>query len=134
MRDAAPGTGRPPAGSPGSVPHRLGLRTRILLTFTLGVAVLAIVLAFTTYGLTRSTLLRQRGGQRPATRPTATPGRCGPTLRANPASAPPPCEVVPDTGAVRALLRYRGEWTNRSPEFSADSLRPALQRAGDRGR
>ena len=40
--------------------HRVGLRSRILATFTLGVAALAVVLAFTTYGLTRSTLLRQR--------------------------------------------------------------------------
>ena len=60
MSDAAPEQpSRPPGWLSRFVPHRLGLRNRILLTFTLGVAVLAIVLAFTTYGLTRSTLLRQ---------------------------------------------------------------------------
>src|SRR3954469_10315880 len=41
-------------------PRRLGLRARITLTFTLGAFALSLLLAATTYGLTRSTLVRQR--------------------------------------------------------------------------
>jgi len=41
-------------------PRRLGLRSRITLTFTLGAFALSLLLAATTYGLTRSTLVRQR--------------------------------------------------------------------------
>jgi two-component system, OmpR family, sensor histidine kinase MtrB len=127
MSDAAPEKpSRPPSGISRFVPHRLGLRNRILLTFTLGVAVLAVVLAFTTYGLTRSTLLRQEedGALDQAFR-NARQVRA--TLRANPASGSAALQVVPDTGASEPFLRYRGEWSNRSPEFSADNLRPALQ-------
>ena len=86
MSDAAPEQpSRPPGWLSRFVPHRLGLRNRILLTFTLGVAVLAIVLAFTTYGLTRSTLLRQEedGALDQAYR-NARQVRA--TLRANPTS------------------------------------------------
>ncbi len=127
MSDAAPEQpSRPPGWFSRFVPHRLGLRNRILLTFTLGVAVLAIVLAFTTYGLTRSTLLRQEEDSA-LDQAFRNARQVRATLRANPASGSAALEVVPDTGESEPFLRYRGEWSNRSPEFSADNIRPALQ-------
>src|SRR5262245_22017925 len=127
MSDAAPEhPSRPPGWLSRFVPHRLGLRNRILLPFTLGVALLAIVLAFTTYGLTRSTLLRQEEDSA-LDQAFRNARQVRATLRANPASAAAALEVVPDTGDSEPFLRYRGEWTNRSPQFSADNIRPALQ-------
>jgi signal transduction histidine kinase len=127
MSDAAPEQpSRPPSWLSRFVPHRLGLRNRILLTFTLGVAVLAIVLAFTTYGLTRSTLLRQEEDSA-LDQAFRNARQVRATLRANPASAAAALEVIPDTGDSEPFLRYRGEWTNRTPQFSADNIRPALQ-------
>ena len=41
-------------------PRRIGLRNRILLLFGTGALILAAVLSFTTYGLTRSNLVQQR--------------------------------------------------------------------------
>ena len=107
-------------------PHRLGLRSRILAIFTLGVAVLAAVLAFTTYGLTRSTLLRQR--EDAALEQAFSDARkVQASLRANPTSASAALREVPDVGPAESLLRYRGEWTNTSPQFGPSSLRPELQ-------
>jgi signal transduction histidine kinase len=127
MSDAAPEQpSRPPSWISRFVPHRLGLRNRILLTFTLGVAVLAVVLAFTTYGLTRSTLLRQEEDTA-LDQAFRNARQVRAALRANPGAAAAALEVVPDTGASEPFLRYRGEWQNRSPEFSEDNIRPALQ-------
>jgi len=87
MSDAAPEQpSRPPVWFSRFVPHRLGLRNRILLTFTLGVAVLAVVLAFTTYGLTRSTLLRQEEDSA-LDQAFRNARQVRATLRANPTSA-----------------------------------------------
>jgi signal transduction histidine kinase len=127
MSDAAPEQpSRPPGWLSRFVPHRLGLRNRILLTFTLGVAVLAVVLAFTTYGLTRSTLLRQEEDSA-LEQAFRNARQVRATLRAEPASASAALEVIPDTGDSEPFLRYRGVWTNPSPQFSADNIRPALQ-------
>ncbi|HEY8092959.1 MAG TPA: HAMP domain-containing sensor histidine kinase [Acidimicrobiales bacterium] len=108
-------------------PHRLGLRSRILAIFTLGVAVLAAILAFTTYGLTRSTLLRQRE-ESALQRAFSDARSVQASLRANPTSAAAALAAVPDIGPAEPLLRYRGGWTNTSPQFGPSSLRPALQR------
>ena len=107
-------------------PHGLGLRSRILAIFTLGVAVLAAVLAFTTYGLTRSTLLRQRE-ESALQRAYSDARSVRASLRANPTSATAALAAVPDIGPAEPLLRYRGTWT-ASPQFGPSSLRPALQR------
>jgi len=126
MSDAAPEQpSRPPGWLSRFVPHRLGLRNRILLTFTLGVAVLAIVLAFTTYGLTRSTLLRQEEDSA-LDQAFRNARQVRATLRAAPGSGAAALEVVPD-GESEPFLHYRGEWENRSPQFSRDNIRPALQ-------
>lgn len=42
------------------VRHRLGLRTRLILTFALGAAMLSIILSVITFGLTRANLFDQR--------------------------------------------------------------------------
>jgi signal transduction histidine kinase len=103
------------------------LRSRILAIFTLGVAVLAAILAFTTYGLTRSTLLRQRE-ESALQRAFSDARSVQASLRANPTSAAAALAAVPDIGPAEPLLRYRGGWTNASPQFGPSSLRPALQR------
>ena len=107
--------------------HRVGLRSRILATFTMGVAALAVVLAFTTYGLTRSTLLRQR--EDTALRQAYSDARgVRAILRSNPTSAKAALDGVSDVGPAEPLLRYRGEWANTSPKFTPDSLPAGLQR------
>jgi len=107
--------------------HRVGLRSRILATFTLGVAALAVVLAFTTYGLTRSTLMRQR--EDTALRQAYSDARgVRAILRSNPTSAKAALDGVSDVGPAEPLLRYRGEWANTSPKFTPDSLPAGLQR------
>ena len=107
--------------------HRVGLRSRILATFTLGVAALAVVLAFTTYGLTRSTLLRQR--EDTALRQAYSDARgVRAILRSNPTSAKAALDGVSDVGPAEPLLRYRGAWANTSPKFTPDSLPAELQR------
>jgi signal transduction histidine kinase len=107
--------------------HRVGLRSRILVTFTLGVAALAVVLAFTTYGLTRSTLLRQR--EDTALRQAYSDARgVRALLRSNPTSPKAALDGVSDVGPAEPLLRYRGEWTNTSPKFTSDSLPAGLKR------
>ena len=107
--------------------HRVGLRSRILATFTLGVAALAVVLAFTTYGLTRSTLLRQR--EDTALRQAYSDARgVRAILRSNPTSAKAALDGVSDVGPAEPLLRYRDEWANTSPKFTPDSLPAGLER------
>jgi two-component system, OmpR family, sensor histidine kinase MtrB len=107
--------------------HRVGLRSRILATFTLGVAALAVVLAFTTYGLTRSTLVRQR--EDTALRQAYADARSvRAILRSNPTSAKAALDGVSDVGPAEPLLRYRGGWTNTSPKFTPESLPAELQR------
>ena len=109
------------------LPHRLGLRSRILAIFALGVAILAAVLAFTTYGLTRSTLLRQREDS--ALRQAYANARTvRATLRANPTSPTAALEAIPDLGPAEPLLQFRGVWSNTSPKFSPDNLPAELQR------
>ena len=107
--------------------HRVGLRSRILATFTLGVAALAVVLAFTTYGLTRSTLLRQR--EDTALRQAYSDARgVRALLRSNPTSPKAALDGVSDVGPAEPLLHYRGEWTNTSPKFTSDSLPAGMKR------
>ena len=124
MSDAAPEQpSRPPGWLSRFVPHRLGLRNRILLTFTLGVAVLAVVLAFTTYGLTRSTLLRQEedSALEQAFRNArqvrhATPSRRRPPQlsRSSPTRATRSRSALPRRGRTRALSSARTTSGRRS--------------------
>src|SRR5262245_29490018 len=124
MNDPAP---ERPSWLAGLRTHRVGLRSRILATFTLGVAALAIVLAFTTYGLTRSTLVRQR--EDTALRQAYSDARSvRALLRSSPTSAKAALDGVPDVGPAEPLLRYRGEWANTCPKFTHDGLPAELQR------
>jgi two-component system sensor histidine kinase MtrB len=107
-------------------PHRLGLRARILAIFTLGIAVLGVVLAFTTYGLTRSTLLRQREDSALTTAYSHARTVRG-NLRASPSSAQAVLSNLPN-GPTESLVLYRGTWTNSSSRYGADSLPEALRR------
>jgi two-component system, OmpR family, sensor histidine kinase MtrB len=107
-------------------PRRLGLRARILAIFTLGVAILAVVLAFTTYGLTRSTLLRQREDNA-LTTAYSHARTVRSNLRATPASAQPVLSNLP-SGPTESLVRYRDSWANTSSRYGPDSLPDALRR------
>jgi signal transduction histidine kinase len=107
-------------------PHRLGLRARILAIFTLGIALLSVLLAFVTYGLTRSTLLHQR--EETALRSAFNDARSVQrSLRSSPTSAQPALATLPDIGPTEALVRYRGVWANTSAQYGPDNLPAGLR-------
>jgi len=107
-------------------PRRLGLRARITLTFTVGAFLLSLLLAGTTYGLTRSTLIRQRddAGLRQAYQNART-------VRASLESSPNDLLRVLNSlqapSSSHPILYYRGKWTPLSSEYGQSSLRLSLQ-------
>jgi signal transduction histidine kinase len=126
----APGGGEPAPDRPDPFsrfrPHRLGLRSRILWIFTAGVALLAVILAFVTYGLTRSTLLHQREDN--ALNTAYSHARTvRNNLRASPSSAQPILANLASSGPTESLVLYRGGWTNTSSRYGPDSLPESLR-------
>jgi two-component system sensor histidine kinase MtrB len=107
-------------------PHRLGLRARILAIFTLGIAFLSVILAFVTYGLTRSTLLHQRedNALRAAFNDARNVRR---SLRSSPTSAQPTLANLPDIGPTEALVRYRGTWVSTTAKYGPENLPKELR-------
>ncbi|HRE03458.1 MAG TPA: histidine kinase dimerization/phospho-acceptor domain-containing protein, partial [Ilumatobacteraceae bacterium] len=105
-------------------PHRIGLRSRILLTFSLGFLALAAFLAAITYSFTRSTLMRQR--DRSAVEQSyRDASNALSRLRARPESAQDALDELAQLGIQRPLLNYRDTWTG-TPRFGADVLPDAL--------
>jgi two-component system, OmpR family, sensor histidine kinase MtrB len=106
-------------------PGRLGLRSRITLTFTLGAFVLSVLLAGTAYLLTRAALVRQ--ADRAAVDQAYSDARkMFDALASNPTSAKPALDDLGNTGSANPLVLYRGEWTARSAEFGPDVLPATL--------
>ncbi len=93
---------------------------------------LAAVLAFTTYGLTRSTLLRQREDSA-LQRAYSDARSVRASLRANPTSATAALAAVPDIGPAEPLLRYRGGVDQHQPPVRPQQPAPGAAAAGDRG-
>lgn len=103
-------------------PGALGVRRRILLTFTLGSIALSLFLAVTTYGLTKSNLIQQRIDTA-TTQARGNAQDVGRELRANPASAESAQETLNNGGVQNYLIRYRDRWTGRpNPDSLPDGL------------
>ncbi len=107
-------------------PQRVGLRTRILLTFSLGFLALSILLATITYTLTKATLLKQR--DRAAVEQTYRNASVAVNqLRSQPSSAQVVLDALAELGILRPLLNYRDAWSPGAPRFGPDAVPTALK-------
>jgi two-component system sensor histidine kinase MtrB len=107
-------------------PRRLGLRSRITLTFTLGAFALSLLLAGTTYGLTRSTLVRQRDSS--ILRQTYQNARIVQNeLESDPSSVLDILTALQLPSTSRPALNFRGAWTSLTSEFGEPQLPGGLK-------
>jgi hypothetical protein len=93
----------------------LGLRRRIFLIITIGAVALSLVLATTTYGLSRSNLLDQRQEVAISTSARNAQGVQRDLNRGQATSAAPAREGLASIGVQRYLIWYRGEWIGDPP-------------------
>jgi len=107
-------------------PRRLGLRSRITLTFTLGAFALSLLLAATTYGLTRSTLVRQRDTS--ILRQAYQNARITQNeLESDPTSVQGVLARLQTPTSSRPILFFRGEWTPLTSEYGESAIPDALK-------
>ena len=107
-------------------PRRLGLRSRITLTFTLGAFALSLLLAGTTYGLTRSTLVRQRDSS--ILRQTYQNARIVQNeLESDPTSVQGILTGLQLPSTSRPALNFRGAWTSLTAEYGEAALPDTLK-------
>ncbi len=100
---------------------RGGLRRRILLIFTLGSAVLAVLLAGATYALTRSNVVQQtETAGIDATRRNAQTVQNN--LRGPAPSAQPAIDALESLGVQRALIWSNDQWWAASNRYQAAAL------------
>ncbi len=99
----------------------LGLRRRILLIITIGAVTLSLVLAITTYGLSRSNLLDQRQEVAISTSARNAQGVQRDLNRGQATSVTPAREGLASIGVQRYLIWYRGEWIGDPPLQQAPS-------------
>ncbi len=104
---------------------RDGLRRRILLIFTLGSAVLALLLAGATYALTRSNVVQQtENAGIEATRRNARTVQNN--LRGPTPSAQPAIDALESLGVQRALIWSNDQWWAASNRYQSSALPQAL--------
>lgn len=106
-----------------SITRRIGIRNRILITFGTGATILSIVLASTTYGITKSNLLEQResasinqayiNAQRVQRDLLREPNDVGAALE--------------QLGSSDRLLLFNKAWSRSSPLFGPNQIPPRLQ-------
>jgi signal transduction histidine kinase len=106
---------------------RLGLRSRITLTFTLGAFALSVLLAGTAYLLTRAALVRQRDDAA-VDQAYGSARKVNDALASNPPGASEALESLGSTGNANPLVFFRDTWTARSAQFGPDSLPDELVR------
>ena len=107
-------------------PRRLGLRSRITLTFTLGAFALSLLLAGTTYALTRSTLVRQRDSS--ILRQTYQNARIVQNeLESDPTSVQGILTGLQLPSTSRPALNFRGAWTSLTAEYGEAALPDTLK-------
>ncbi|MET0661632.1 MAG: HAMP domain-containing sensor histidine kinase [Ilumatobacteraceae bacterium] len=97
------------------------MRRRILLTFLLGSVALALFLALTTYGLTKSNLIQQRIDSSVRTSSSNAQDVVR-ELGSNPASTQSAQEALARAGAQQYLIRYDDEWVSGSVTMDPASL------------
>ncbi len=99
-------------------PRRIGLRNRILLLFGTGALILAAVLSFTTYGLTRSNLVQQR--ESASINQAVINAR---RVQIDLTIAPDDLDAAVDqVGTSLRALYADGEWANSSPQFTERNI------------
>jgi signal transduction histidine kinase len=106
-------------------PGALGLRRRILLTFTLGSVALSLFLALTTYGLARSNVLQQRDDTSVETsrRNAQIVER---DLRSPNATAQTAATSLERFGVQRYLIWFRDEWSGGVSPYVPSALPESL--------
>ena len=105
-------------------PHRIGLRARILLTFSLGAFAASSFLAAAAYSFTRSNLVRQR--ELTSTQQTYRDAQTALSdLRSNPANAQFIVNRLAELGVDGPMLNYRGSFISGNARFGSNDL-PAL--------
>ena len=107
-------------------PQKLGLRTRILLMFSLGALALSLSLAAAAYSFTRSSLLNQRdtSGVAQVYRNAQVAQN---ELRANNSTANAVVDRLRNVGVLNPALNYRGEWGQGPARFGPDAIPEALK-------
>lgn len=102
--------------------RRIGLRNRILITFGFGALILSVVLATTTYSLTRVNLVAQRE-ESSANQANRSAHLITTDLKTYPDSAQ---FALSRIGADNPLLFYQGEWTPAIANFGPDLIPESL--------
>ena len=107
-------------------PKRVGLRTRIMLTFTMGFFALSVFLAAITYSFTKSSLVDQhdRSSVEQAYR-DASVALNG--LRPSPSSAQSVIDTLSSLGIGRPLINYHDVWTTGAPRFGPETVPTLLK-------
>ena len=106
--------------------HRMGLRTRILLTFSLGFLALSVFLAAITFSFTKSTLFKQR--ERASIEQAYRDATVALNeLSTGPANGQGVMRVLTSLGIARPLLNYRDSWVGSAAKFGDDVVPVALK-------
>lgn len=101
----------------------IGLRNRILITFGAGALVLSVVLAFTTYGITKSSLVEQRETAS-INQAYINARRVQHDLKIDPMSV---SDTLAQVGSMERLLLFRNTWSTSSTHFGPNQIPPLLQ-------
>jgi two-component system, OmpR family, sensor histidine kinase MtrB len=109
-----------------SRPAALGLRRRILLIFTLGSLLLSVFLATTTYGLTRSNVVRERIDTAINTSQRNAQG-VERDLRSLPADAEAARASLTRIGVSDYLIWYADRWSGGGATFRDADVPPPLR-------
>ncbi len=106
--------------------RRLSMRARITLAFALGALFLSSVLSVVTFGLTRSTLIRQReaGALRQAYLNASV---LAPRLTAASPDVAEQLQALQTPTGANPLVLFRGRWTTSNVQFSESQLPFELQ-------
>jgi len=110
--------------------QRLGLRMRILLTFSLGFLALSVFLAAITYSFTKSTLIKQRekAGVEQTYHDAYVALNFLASASANPqASASAAIDVLINLGVARPVLNYHDSWAQNTLSFGQEVVPAALK-------
>ena len=105
---------------------RFGLRTRILLLFTLGALLLAGLLATAAYSFTRSSLVTQSDKSAVADARRNAAVAQG-EIDASPSSAQAAANRLDLLGVERPAIFYRDRWTVGAPRFGPDQIPQELK-------
>jgi two-component system, OmpR family, sensor histidine kinase MtrB len=115
--------------------RRLGLRARLTVTYALGAALLSLLLAVITFGLTRQNLLNQREdsavSRALANSLTVRSGLSGGNADTN--SIDTLMSSLPTPDGAEPVIEYHGNWYEKTTAFGQDALPLALRRTVAKG-